>query len=87
MAERARAGVNVHFLQDVLGCDSVHGRAIKFMKRAGVAVEILRFVHFPRIKEASTVGETRKQCPIVRPKLTVKVRAEDFLLYYLARRF
>ena len=46
LAERARAGLKVHFLQDALGCDSVHGRAIKFMKRAGVAVEIFRFVHF-----------------------------------------
>src|SRR4029453_14752315 len=46
LAERARAGVKVHFLQDALGCDSVHGRAIKLMKRAGVAVEIFRFVLF-----------------------------------------
>ena len=49
LAERARGGVKVHFLQDALGCDSVHGRAIKLMKRAGVAVEIFRFVHFSRI--------------------------------------
>ena len=40
LAERARAGVKVHFLHDALGCDSAHGRAIKFMKRAGVAAEI-----------------------------------------------
>ena len=46
LAERGRAGVRIHFLQDALGCDSVHGRAIKLMKRAGVAVEIFRFVHF-----------------------------------------
>jgi cardiolipin synthase A/B len=49
LAARARAGVRVHFLQDALGCDSVHGRAIHLMKRAGVAVEIFRFVHFSRI--------------------------------------
>ena len=49
LAERARAGVKVHFLQDALGCDSVHGRAIALMKRAGVTVEIYRFVHFSRI--------------------------------------
>jgi cardiolipin synthase A/B len=49
LAERARAGVKVHFLQDALGCDSVHGRAIELMKRAGVTVEIFRFVHFSRI--------------------------------------
>ena len=49
LAERARAGVKVHFLQDALGCDSVHGRAMKLMKRAGVTVEIFRFVHFSRV--------------------------------------
>jgi cardiolipin synthase A/B len=49
LADRARNGVKVHFLQDALGCDAVHGRAIKLMKRAGVAVEIFRFVHFSRI--------------------------------------
>lgn len=49
LAERARSGVKVHFLPDALGCDAVHGRAIKLMKRAGVAVEIFRFVHFSRI--------------------------------------
>jgi cardiolipin synthase len=49
LAERARNGVKVHFLQDALGCNAVHGRAIKLMKRAGVAVEIFRFVHFSRI--------------------------------------
>ncbi|HEU4772707.1 MAG TPA: phospholipase D-like domain-containing protein, partial [Candidatus Udaeobacter sp.] len=49
LADRARNGVKVHFLQDALGCDAVHGRAIKLMKRAGVEVEIFRFVHFSRI--------------------------------------
>ena len=49
LADRARNGVRVHFLQDALGCDAVHGRAIKLMRRAGVAVEIFRFVHFSRI--------------------------------------
>jgi len=42
--------VKVHFLQDALGCNAVHGPAIKLMKRAGVTVEIFRFVHFSRIK-------------------------------------
>ncbi len=46
LAERARAGVKVHFLQDALGCNDVHGEAIQGMKEAGVAVEIFRFVHF-----------------------------------------
>ncbi len=49
LAERARAGVKVHFLQDAMGSDSVHGRAIQLMKDAGVCVEIFRFVHFSRI--------------------------------------
>ncbi len=49
LAERARAGVKVHFLQDAMGSDAVRGRAIEKMKRAGVMVEIFRFVHFSRI--------------------------------------
>jgi cardiolipin synthase len=43
MAERARAGVKVHFLQDALGCNCLRGRAIRLMRRAGVEVEIFRF--------------------------------------------
>ena len=35
LADRARNGAKVHFLQDALGCDAVQGRAIKLMKRAG----------------------------------------------------
>jgi len=53
LAERARAGVKVHFLQDALGCDSVHGRAIKVMKRADVAVEI----------SASSISSALKKLP------------------------
>ncbi|MGI8891109.1 MAG: phospholipase D-like domain-containing protein [Chthoniobacterales bacterium] len=49
LSERARAGVKVHFLQDALGCNEVHGPAIRRMREAGVAVEIFRFVHFSRI--------------------------------------
>lgn len=49
LSERARNGVKVHFLQDAMGCDAVRGRAIENMKRAGVKVEIFRFVHFSRI--------------------------------------
>lgn len=45
LAERARAGVKVHFLQDGLGCDCVHGRAIALMEEAGVEVEIYRLLH------------------------------------------
>ena len=46
LAERARAGVKVHFLQDAMGSNCVHGRAMKLLKRSGVQVEIFRFVHF-----------------------------------------
>ncbi|MEO8439660.1 MAG: phospholipase D-like domain-containing protein [Spartobacteria bacterium] len=49
LSERARAGVKVHFLQDAMGSNAVHGRAMQEMKDAGVAVEIFRFVHFSRI--------------------------------------
>ncbi len=49
LAERARAGVKVHFLQDAMGSNAVRGRAIRQMREAGVAVEIFRFVHFSRI--------------------------------------
>src|ERR1051325_1659761 len=45
LAERARNGVKVHFLQDALGCDAVHGRAMKVMRQAGVQLEIFRFVN------------------------------------------
>ena len=34
LAERARSGVKVHFLQDALGCDCVHGRALNLVRRA-----------------------------------------------------
>lgn len=43
LAERARAGVNVHFLQDALGCNSPRGSAMRLMERSGVEVEIFRF--------------------------------------------
>ena len=46
LAERARAGVKVHFLQDALGSNCIRGRAINLLKRCGVQVEIFRFVHF-----------------------------------------
>ena len=49
LAERARAGVTVHFLQDAMGTNAVRGRAITLLKRAGVQVEIFRFVHFTSI--------------------------------------
>jgi cardiolipin synthase len=49
LAERARAGVKVHFLQDALGSNCIHGRAMKLLKRAGVQVEIYRFVRFTTI--------------------------------------
>lgn len=46
LSERAAAGVKVHFLQDALGCNCVHGPAIRRMREAGVMVEIFRFAKF-----------------------------------------
>jgi cardiolipin synthase A/B len=44
LAERASAGVKVHFLQDALGCDSLHGRAMNLLRRSKVQLEIFRFL-------------------------------------------
>lgn len=44
LAERARAGVKVHFLQDALGCDSLHGPAMNLIRHSGVQLEIFRFL-------------------------------------------
>lgn len=43
LAEKARAGVKVHFLQDALGCNCLHGPEMKMLERAGVEIEIFRF--------------------------------------------
>jgi cardiolipin synthase len=51
LAERARAGVRVHLLQDALGCDCVHGQEMRHMRNAGVEVELYRFFHITRINE------------------------------------
>ena len=48
LAERARAGVKVHFLQDAIGCDCVWGDAIKLMRRCGVEVQIFPFMNWTR---------------------------------------
>jgi cardiolipin synthase A/B len=48
-AERARAGVKVHFLQDALGCDCLHGKGMKLLKRSGVEVEIFRWHQLSRM--------------------------------------
>ncbi len=43
--ERARAGVQVHFLQDALGCDDVHGAALNMLRESPVELEIFRFLN------------------------------------------
>ena len=48
LAERARAGVKVHFLQDAFGCNCLHGAAMNLLKRSGVEVEIFRLLHLSR---------------------------------------
>jgi cardiolipin synthase len=45
LAERARAGVNVHFLQDAVGCNCLHGEEMRLMKQAGCDVEIFRYIN------------------------------------------
>ncbi len=45
LVERARAGVKVHFLQDALGCDNVHGRAMNLIRRSPVELEVFRFMN------------------------------------------
>jgi cardiolipin synthase len=49
LAERARAGVRVHFLQDAMGCNCLHGHEMKLLKRSGVEVEVFRFLHLTKI--------------------------------------
>jgi cardiolipin synthase len=49
LAERARAGVKVHFLQDALGSDCLRGRAMNRMRAAGVEIEIFRFFEITQI--------------------------------------
>ncbi len=44
-AERARAGVKVHILQDAVGCDCVKSKEMQMMREAGVEVEIFRYWH------------------------------------------
>ena len=45
LAERAKAGVKVHFLQDAMGCDSLHGRAMNLVRQSGVQFEVFRFMN------------------------------------------
>src|SRR3712207_5350176 len=48
LAERAHAGVKVHFLQDAAGCDCVRGGAVELMRRNGVDVDIFPLVDWTR---------------------------------------
>ncbi|HBJ87540.1 MAG TPA: cardiolipin synthase B [Verrucomicrobiales bacterium] len=42
---RARKGVKVHFLQDAMGCDCVHGGEMRLLQDAGCEVEIFRYIN------------------------------------------
>ena len=53
LAESARAGVKVHFLQDAASCFSPRGRAMDEMRRAGVQVELFRRAHPMRLNNRS----------------------------------
>jgi cardiolipin synthase len=45
LAERAAAGVAVHFLQDAFGCTGLRGRAMNMLRASKVELEIFRFVN------------------------------------------
>jgi cardiolipin synthase len=49
LADRAGAGVKVHFLQDALGTNCIRGRAMRLIRRAGVEVEIFRYLYLTRL--------------------------------------
>ncbi len=51
LAERAHAGVKVHFLQDAMGSNCLHGKEMALLKRAGVEVEIYRYMKFTRFNQ------------------------------------
>ncbi|HSI61964.1 MAG TPA: phospholipase D-like domain-containing protein [Candidatus Saccharimonadia bacterium] len=44
-AERALAGVKVQVLQDAMGCDCIDGEEFEVMRRAGVEVEVFRYIN------------------------------------------
>ncbi len=51
LAERAQAGVKVHFLQDAMGCNCLHGPDMALLQRAGVEVEIFRYANLTRFNQ------------------------------------
>lgn len=51
LADRARAGVKVHLLQDAMGGTEVRGSDFQLMKKAGVEIEIYRFIHLTRMNQ------------------------------------
>lgn len=51
LAERAQAGVKVHFLQDAMGCNCLHGADLALLQRAGVELEIFRYLKLTRFNQ------------------------------------
>lgn len=51
LGERACAGVKVHFLQDAMGCNCLHGAMLDMMKRCGVQLEIFRYTGLTRLNQ------------------------------------
>ena len=45
LVDRANAGVAVHFLQDALGCDNLHGGAMNRLRASKVELEVFRFIN------------------------------------------
>lgn len=48
LCERARNGVKVHFLQDAMGCNCLHGELMSRLTDAGVELEIFRYYNVTR---------------------------------------
>lgn len=48
LSAAARRGVKVRFLQDAIGCNCLHGREMRTLRRSGVQVEIFRYMHITR---------------------------------------
>ncbi|HEY8900864.1 MAG TPA: phospholipase D-like domain-containing protein [Chthoniobacterales bacterium] len=49
LAERARAGVNVHMLQDAFGCSGLHARAMNTLRNSPVELELFRWSWLGRV--------------------------------------
>jgi cardiolipin synthase len=51
LAERGRAGVRVHFIQDAIGCDDLLGSSLQVLRNSPVELEIFRFLNLTRLNQ------------------------------------